>query len=320
MKMETPNIVEALDEAATKRIKSWPHPNNRASEAGHPCVRFLVLSRTSQDQKALHNVSLQRIFDEGNIQEDALLRAIQDAGLRVVEQQRPFEWAKFQLTGRIDAKLSASGSLIPLEVKSCSPNVFPAIKEATSEDMVKSRFPWVRKYPAQILLYMLMDGSPIGIMLFKNKSTGAICQKEFHLTDANLEYAESILKKLEEVNQHIDAGTIPPVARIEDCRGCGFAKTICFPGQDYGPGIDILSDPEIEEKLERWAELEQAAKEYEALDKEVRESLKGRNAVIGSWLIESKACQRKTYNVPDEIKKQFETIMEYFRTTIERLV
>jgi hypothetical protein len=317
--MEIPNIPLLLDAAAAKRIKSWPHPNNRASEAGHPCVRFLVLSRTDQDKKVLHDVGLQRIFDEGNIQEDAVMRSLAEAGLRVVEQQRPFEWPKFKLTGRIDGIIAVNGSYIPLEIKSCSPNVFPAIKETAPEEMIHSRYPWVRKYPAQILLYMLMSGQGAGVMLFKNKTNGETCQKEFHLTAANLEYAEFVLKKLEAVNAHVAAGTIPPLERCDDCKGCGFAKTVCFPGQDYGPGIDLLTDPELEVKLERRAEVKPARDEYEALDKEVKDQLQGRSAVIGNWIIESKVCQRKAYDVPAEVKKPYETITEYFRTTIERL-
>ena len=317
--MEIPNIPQLLDAATAKRIKSWPHPNNRASEAGHPCVRFLVLSRTDQDKKVLHDVGLQRIFDEGNLQEDAVMRALADAGLRVVEQQRPFEWPKFKLTGRIDGVIALNGNYIPLEIKSSSPNVFPDNKETAPEDMVRSRYPWVRKYPAQILLYMLMSGQDAGVMLFKNKTNGETCQKEFHLTTTNLEYAESVLKKLEAVNDHVAAGTLPALERCDDCKGCGFAKTVCFPGQDYGPGIDILSDPELEAKLERRAEVKPFADEYEVLDKEVKESLKGRNAVIGNWIIESKECQRKGVDLPADIKKLYEKITSYWRTTIERL-
>ena len=317
--MDIPDIVSKLDEETARRIKAWPHPRNRASEAGHPCVRFLILSRTQADKKVLHDVGLQRIFDEGNLHEDALLREIQAAGFKLVEQQRPFEWPELELTGRIDAKIAVNGSYIPLEIKSCSPNIFPSIKETAPSDMVKSKYPWVRKYPAQILLYMLMNGSEVGLMVFKNKTTGEKCQKIFELDSANMEYAEGVLKKLEAVNAHIKGGTLPPVERCDDCKGCGFSKTVCFPGQDYGPGIEILSDAELEEKLIRREQLEGQAKEFEALDKELKNQLKGRSAVIGSFLVESKECERRTYEVPADVKKQYETVTPYWRTTIGRL-
>lgn len=317
--MDVPDIVEKLDEQTARRIKAYPHPNNRASEAGHPCVRFLVLSRLESDKKTLHDVGLQRIFDEGNLHEDALVREIQGAGFKLVEQQRAFEWKDIQLSGRIDALISVNGSFVPLEIKSCSPNVFPSIKETTPEDMVNSRYSWVRKYPAQILLYMLMGGHDTGIMIFKNKTTGEKCQKVFRLTDANLAYAEAVIKKLEAVNGYVGRREVPPLERCDECRGCGFSKTICFPGQDYGPGIEILTDAELEEKLIRRAELESASREFEQIDKEVKEQLKGRSAVIGSFLVESKECQRKNYDIPADVKKQFESVSTYWRTTIERI-
>ncbi len=317
--MDIPNIPSILDEQTERRIKSWPHPNNRASEAGHPCVRFLVLARTDNDKKVLHDVGLQRIFDEGNLHEDAMLREMADAGLRIVEQQRTFEWSKFQLAGRVDGLLAVDGDRLPLEIKSSSPNVFRAIVDMTPSDMLTSKYSWIRKYPAQLLLYMLMQGVPTGVMIFKNKTTGEKCQKLFILDGPMLEYAELILKKLEAVNAHIAAGTKPEAKFIDDCKGCGFAKTACFVGRDYGPGIDIMTDPKIEEKLARREELKSSRDEFEELDKEIKEQFKGKTAVVGAWMIESKECQRKNYDIPSDIKKQYETITTYFRTSIERI-
>ena len=310
------DIVEKLDQETAKRIKQYPHPNNRASEAGHPCVRFLVLSRLHPEKKALHDVGLQRIFDEGNLHEKAVLREIEEAGLHIVEQQRPFEWKKFKLSGRIDAKIAVNGAYIPLEIKSCSPNIFPHIKGLKPEELITSKYSWVRNYPAQIQSYMLMDGKEEGIILFKNKTTGEKCQKNFKL---DLEYTESILKKLEIVNTYVDNEDIPGVEMIDECKRCGFAKTMCFPGQDYGPGFDLISDDELESKLIRRQELKSLAKEYEELDKEVKEHLKGKNVIVGEFIIESKEFERKNYKVPAEIKEQYLEISTYFKTSIEKL-
>jgi len=310
------DIVKKLDEQTARRIKQFPHPNNRASEAGHECIRFLVLSRLHADKKALHDVGLQRIFDEGNLHESAVLREIEDAGFKVVEQQRPFEWKKFQLTGRIDAKISMDGILIPLEIKSCSPNVFPSIKMSPPEEMVKSKYPWVRNYPAQIQCYMMIDGREEGIIIFKNKTTGEKCQKNFKL---DLDYMESILKKLEMVNAYVEKNETPPVEQKEVCKGCGFAKTMCFPGVDYGPGFDFLSDEETETKLIRWEETKEVAKEHEELDKELKEHFKGRSVILGDFKIESSKHERRGVDLPPDIKKQYEKVTEYWITKIERL-
>jgi len=310
------NLIEKLDQETAKRIKTYPHPNNRASECAHPCIRFLVLSRLHSDKKALHDVGLQRIFDEGNLHEFAVLRELQDAGFQIIEQQRPFEWKKFRLTGRIDAKISINGTAIPLEIKSCSPNIFQHILNLPPEEMTKSKYSWVRRYPGQIMAYMLMDGKEEGIIIFKNKSTGEKCQKNFKL---DLEYTEEILKKLERVNECIAKNEIPPVEVSEECKRCGFMKTMCYPDQDYGPGFDLISDEEVEVKLIRWDELKEKAKEYEELDKELKEIFKGKSAIVGDFKVESKEFERKNYKVPDEIKKQYVEISTYFRTSIEKL-
>lgn len=318
--MDAPDIVAALDAQTAKRIKQYSHPLNRASEAGHPCVRFLVLSRIATHLKALHDVGLQRIFDEGNIHEAALMRELQDAGFFLHEQQRGYEWRKFELSGRIDAKIGVNGSFLPLELKSCSPNIFRAVKDMAPADMLKSKYSWVRKYPAQILLYMLMEGADTGIMIFKNKTTGEKCQKIFTLDDDMMNYAESILKKLEEVNARVKRGEAPAAARCEDCRDCGFAKTSCFVGQDYGPGFELMMDSaEVEAKLERREALAQAAQEYADIDEEIKEQFRGRSAVVGAWRIESRPFETTAYTIPKEIKAQYAEKKQGFRTTIERM-
>jgi len=317
--MNIPNLIERLDEMTARRIKSWPHPTNRASEAGHPCERFLVLVRLHPEKMALHDVGLQRVFDEGNLHEAAVLRELEDAGFRLVEQQRPFSWEKFQLTGRIDAKIQIDGQLIPLEIKSVSPNVFQAVKKMEPADFLKARQTWLRRYPAQILLYMLMDGKEFGIIIFKNKVTGEKCQKVFQLTDENLEYVESILKKLERVNEYVAKKEVPPVVSCDECRGCGFEKTACFPDRDFGPGFDLVDSPELLEKLERWDELKPLVEEFEALDRELKEKFRGKSAIIGDFKIESIERTRKSFEIPDEVKKQFETTASYIVVKIERL-
>jgi hypothetical protein len=187
-------------------------------------------------------------------------------------------------------------------------------------DMLTSKHSWIRKYPAQLLLYALMNNAEAGKMIFINKGTGETCEKLFILDGPMLEYAESILKKLEAVNAHVGLGTCPDAVFIDDCKGCPFAKTACFVGMDYGPGIDILQDPDLEAKLDRRGELELAAKEFEALDKELKDGFKAKpGAVVGSWMIESKVYETTSYEIPKEIKSQYAVKKQAFRTSIERI-
>lgn len=318
--MITFDIPQRLDEETARNIKSWPQHTNRASTAGHPCVRYLVACRLCPDKKTLHGLELQRIFDEGNLHEEALLSEIKKAGFKIREQQRAYEWKNLQLTGRIDAKVAFDGSEVyfPLEIKSCSPNIFPSIKEMKPEDMIKSKYSWVRKYPAQILLYCMMEGQEEGLIIFKNKTTGEKCQKVFKVND-NLEYLESVLKKLEAVNDLVKKDELPPVVQIDDCKRCEFAKTLCFPDQDYGPGFSIMSDEEVEAKLVRREDLQAAAKEFEEIDKEIKEQFRGKSAIVGDWKIESRTYETTSYDIPKEIKAPYAIKKEAVRVSIERL-
>ena len=112
---------------------------------------------------------------------------------------------------------------------------------------------------------------------------------------------------------------LPPVEQIDDCKRCEFAKTLCFPDQDYGPGFSIMSDEEVEAKLLRREELQAAAKEFEEIDKEIKEQFRGKSAIVGDFKIESKELTRTDYKIPKEIKEQYKEVSTYFRTSIERL-
>lgn len=315
------NIVRAVDEYLAKKIRVSPHPHNRASEAGHPCERFLVLARTKNELRALPDLGLQRIFEEGNLHEASVLQLLQAAGLRILEQQRSFEWKRYELSGHIDAMLVAeSGEKIPLEIKSASPNAFLAVTKLQPMELLKSKYSWQRKYPAQLTLYMLMSNSENGILLFKNKVTGALHQLDFSLNDEALEYGEQILQKLERVNQMIRAGKEPEAVRCPDCKGCPFEKTACFPGVDYGEGYDFLDEPQLLEKLERRKELQDAAEEYTELDKELKETLRGKNTIVGGkWLVETATFVRTTYEVPKDVKEKYKTTTQYQVVKIEEI-
>ncbi len=314
------DIKAAVEEYLKNQIYISPHPLNRASEAGHPCLRFLVLSRTKNELRKMTDLELQKIFSEGNFQEDAVLSILRSSGIKVDQQQRAFEWKKFELSGHVDGFIVDGENRWPLEIKSISPNGFIEVSGFSDfHDLLQSKKPWVRKYPAQLLLYMMMAGKEQGVMVFKDKTKVDIHQINFQFDDMALEYTESILKKLEEVNAHVKAGTCPGAKWIEECPDCPFFGTACLPDVDFGQGLEVMDNAELEEKLKRWEETAEAAAEHEKLDKEIKEAVRGKNVVVGNYLIESKEFSRKNYNIPPEIKKQYEEQTTYFVTKIRKI-
>jgi len=308
-------IVEQVLAAKKAKIKQWPVNANQASQLGHECLRYLVLHRTRWQEKTLHDARLQMIFDMGQTIEDATYRDLREAGITIVEQQRPFAWPKYQITGKIDCKLAINGGVYPCEIKSAAPHPFESINSI--EDMLRHKYPYMRRYPAQLCLYMLMDNKDKGLFLFKQKSTGEL--KEVWM-ELDYTFAESLVQKAEAINAHVAAGTLPEPMEYQDnvCSECPYAH-ICMPDR-IGTEVDVVDDTELLELLSEHETLKPGAKRYDEVDKRITELVTGREKVLaGDFFVEGRWQQRKSYQVPDDVKAQYETITQFWRKNIMRV-
>ncbi len=286
------DIVQAITEVKAKKIKLWPVNSNRASEMGHPCERYLVYLRTRNEDRILHDVGLQFIFDDGNLHEQGVLSDLKEAGFKIIEQQRPFEWKKYQITGMIDAKILDGDKAIPIEIKSFHPYVWEKVNSI--QDMLNGKMIFLRKYPAQLTLYLIMDEKEEGLFILKNKVNGRLKQIPITL---DYGYAESLIQKAERINLHVTAGTLPDQIPWEmgACEDCSF-RIICLPTHEHKGSL--IDDPEIEMKLDRRGELKPMVDEYNELDREIKDRLKEiPEAVIGNWIIKGKWVDKKEYTV-----------------------
>ena len=306
-------IVEKVLEAKERKIKQYPVNSNRASDLGIPCIRYHVLNRTRWQEKALHNVGLQMTFDMGNEIEEIVLKELAEAGVKVIEQQRSFEWREYQITGHIDGKILEDRETIPLEIKSCSPFVFKAIN--TIDDLKNGKYGYLRKYPCQLNLYLLMDGKERGVFIFKDKTSGAM--KEIWM-DVDYDLGEEALKRAEAINKHVADGTLPPPIGEEMwCDGCAFAH-VCLPEQ-IGKEVEVDTG-ELAIMLDRLEELKPAVKEYEEIDEKVKAATEGREKILaGNWFVSGKWFDRKSYEVPANIKAQYEKVTQYWRRKITKI-
>ncbi|MFW6132179.1 MAG: hypothetical protein ACOC5F_06255 [Candidatus Aminicenantaceae bacterium] len=316
------NLKEKLDSYLAKKIKSYARWSNWAGDLGFECDTYQALCRLKPELKPLPDLGLIKVYRTGTQLETPNLQLMQNAGIEIVEQARPYQWREKEISGRIDAKVKISTNgkevIVPLEHKACSSSIFMAIKNHKEKGIPlhKSKYHWVRKYPGQLLVYELMDGSEFGVWFFYNKVSGDFF---FWVLPIDYDYTEELIQRAERCNKNVKKGDIPKPKQKNICKKCDFAKTFCFPGQDYGPGFDFLSDEEKEAKLIRWYETEEPYKEHKQLDKELKEDFKGKDTVIGDFMITSKEYERKSYNVPSEIKEQYLEITKYFRTKIEKL-
>jgi len=295
-------IVEKVLEAKEQKIKQWPVKANRASELGHECLRYLVLLRTRWQEKTLHDARLQMVFDMGRMVEDLVQQDLRDAGFTLIEQQRPFSWDKYQITGAIDFKLAIDGKVYPTEVKSAAPHPFASINSV--QDMLHHKYHYMRKYPAQLTLYLLMDNKDEGVFLFKNKTTGEF--KEIWM-DLDYAFAETLVQKAEAINKHVAEGTLPdPMDYDEDiCGSCGFVH-VCLPDR-IGKEVEVSDDGALLDLVTRYMELKPGAKEYDDVNARINKLVEGREKILVSgYFIEGKWITRKVYHVPDEVKAKYE--------------
>lgn len=321
--VELPDLVTDLNAVTESHRKVSPRRMNWASEAGwvDDCLRRLVLVRTEHAALEPPPFQLQSIFDQGHLQHSLLKHELWDAGWELVESERAETWDKFELTGRIDGKVVRQGQSrprFPIELKSSSPQIFASLTRCkTVEDLLDQRLIWIRHYPAQLMLYLLLMNQDAGILLVKDKSSGLKHQINAYLSYS---YAEHILKSLEEVNQRVAAREPPPAVRVEACGRCEFQNSVCFTGKDYGPGFEILQDPELEAKLNRWWILKKPAKEWMNTDEELKDLFRRRNAQAGDYLITSKIGKTTVHKIPAEVKAPYASEEERVQVTITRLV
>ena len=290
------DLVAMLDESKRRKICVYPVNANRASMLGERCLRKLVYWRTAWDKAIPHSLDLQYIFDEGSHQEEVLLRDLQEAGVRIIEQQRFFEWREYEITGHIDAKVLVEGEAYPLEIKSMSPNVWNQMENLSS----LKKFPWTKKYLSQMVIYLLMSNSEVGIFLFKNKSTGRVKQFVVEL-ERFWDLGDELLEKAKRVNECVRKNVLPEAEIDEDdCPNCPF-RHLCTP-EFKREAMSFEEDPELSKKLERWMELKPLVKEYEALDRELKKTLEGKDRmVVGDFLITGKWVERKMPPQPERV-------------------
>lgn len=285
-------IIEKIYEKKARKIKKMPCRSNRASELGHECLRYLVYTRTHWEEKLLHDIKLQLIFDEGNLQEEVVLQDLKDAGFKVYGQQSGFEIKDLEITGHMDCVIEIDYVLYPCEVKSMSPHIFEKVSKL--EDFFNPRYPWLHKYPGQLMLYMLAKDIDRGVFLLKNKSTGEL--KEIWV-DLDWDMADELFEKARQVNEHISRGSLPDRLEVLDpCQRCHF-RHICLPEKDFGPGVIIEDHPAIEMMLERLGELQGAKEEYDDIERKLKNLLEGKEAIIGRWFISGNWIERGSYKV-----------------------
>lgn len=276
-------IEAAYQQRLTTKRRVSQSASNRASNIGHPCVRYLVLSRTRGNEFRLPDPGLQSVFDMGNHVERATVAELGEIGFEWIWAQRPFVDAKHQLSGHIDGAVSTKeGRIVPAEIKSMQGSHFDRIRSGIAglHDLLNAKQFWIRKYPVQVAMYLHLTQEPLGVIILRDKWFWRLKAIPIPLSEVHDLVAEALIT-CDMVNGYIANDVVP--ARIEYDRDiCGRcdARDICLPGMT-GEGAALLEDEELREKLSELSSLAGYAKRHETLKEEVSDELKLRLASLG---------------------------------------
>lgn len=303
-----PNVQKALYGLHARNIRKAPQPNNRASNIGSECKRQLVYNRIAWEEREDTPIERQLIFDEGNLHERQIMIELLQLGFEVTEQQASGFDEGSGLSWHLDAILEWEGKKYPFEIKSCAQYIYDALVKYDEREFKKamdelgSFYPWLKKYPAQVLTYCNGKGLDYGIILFKNKQNGRL--KQF-VIDANdhREYYKEITEKSKAVNVVVNqfkekglkfdskgAEDLLPeqINNTDECKFCDF-RMICLPDTNFGQPLSLLSDKEAESKIDKWYKYGLIAKEHAAINKELSVWTKGKeNSILGRYHISGK--------------------------------
>lgn len=305
-----------IDESKKKKINVYPVHVNRASQIGHPCMRYLVFDRTRWQDKQKHSIGLQYIFDEGNEQEKLVVKTLMDAGFDIMEQQRSFSEKKENISGHIDLVLSHPEIMpdpVPGEIKSMSPFNFASVNSYS--DIINHKHYYMRNYAAQMQMYLYLTEHENGLFIFKNKTSGKL---KFIFAPIDYDYIDSLFKKAEKINAYAKEESpkyseIDATDDISICEGCGYSH-VCFKDKDFGQGTQIYDDDEIKEKIEQMKSLEESYRNYSELKKQIGDCFNAQvkeqqgtkfEFMIGDYVVGVSKYKQKRAVVPEDIKLKY---------------
>ncbi|MCJ7829296.1 MAG: hypothetical protein MUP81_06120 [Dehalococcoidia bacterium] len=315
MEVETKDIIEEIRQAKAKKQKVYPQYVVRASEVGHPCERYLVYCITHWAERNHSSPDMEFIFEGGRAVEELAVQDFLDAGYKVYrpEPDKAIQESRPRLSGHLDIRVDFGDSTVFTgEIKGL--NLYDWEKLNTIEDFFRSKKVWIRKYPAQLMTYLYIKAEPRGF--FYLKSIPRFFPKIIWV-DLDYGYMEQILQKTERVEAHVAGHTLPAPMPYDDaiCDKCAFAH-ICLPDR-IGKEVEVTDNTELLELVTRYETLKPGAKEYDDVNERINKLVEGREKIlVGDYFIEGKWQARMGYDIPLEIKAQYQKPGQFWRKNI----
>ncbi len=288
------DVAKGIHAVLQREKKRYPQHVNRISQMGRPCLRYLYYCRTAWDKTKETDDGLQGVFETGNLLEQPIESIAAKVGMasdppwRIVGTHTTTNdklLKEYEISGTIDGfiQIKIDEQWVTkgvVDLKTMSTNIYPRINSL--EDL--KRYPWTKRYKAQLMLYAFAHDLEECFILAVNKNN--LYEMKFIHFVVDVEYIQEMLDKALEVNMAV-ADEEPPEG-INDgnlCPKCDFFAHCC-PDISTGGNLKIIDNDELESVLDRMAELEEATAEYKELAKARDDMLtKGQDVACGAWLV-----------------------------------
>lgn len=300
-------------------------PNVYASQFT-PCARAMVLGMTPDHELPLWEPDRLASFRRGKDRERDIRTDLEHIGrvsyppFEVERQQERFEIkdrkSRTVITGKIDGRLKFAGDRSrPFEIKAWSPMLIQNVKRFS--DLFENK--WTRKGAYQILMYLWGAGEDLGFMLLDRSGIPLVLPVELY-ADGNESRVDEFIDTAQAAFDSRQAGELPNhIADSAVCKACDYCGSHCQPPLLSGQGATILDDGELAAALDRRGALAETNKEFEQLDSQIKERLRGVElGIAGGWLIEGKWGKQTRMIFPDDsTKKQYEVTDPKGRFTLK---
>lgn len=315
--------VEAINNALCEYIESEnrrkksqpkPHPYLYASSR-RKCLRRSVYECTHPELMPEFSTDVKARFLRGEQREADLRNELTKAGQlsdprfdfvgiqeRVEIHDRK---GRLIISGMIDGKMAwQTHDIWPAEIKAWHTNIVDRLE--TFEDLCNISWTWSGAH--QLLSYLYATNSAYGVLILDRSGLPKLIPVSL---EANLERMESFLKDAEIVVDHIENKSLPDyIMDTEECAKCPYYGNTCNPPFMSGAGAQVITDPEVEQMLERRNELEEAATEYDHIDKAIKKKFYKaiEMAIAGKFLLEGKYEKYTSYEYPKDIKDKYRKV------------
>lgn len=287
-----------------RRTRPWQPSMTPATSLGYECERRSVYQQTQPHKADPVNDELASIFEEGDLHQKDVRAELLDLGYEVVEAEVNFKDIKLQISGTIDGKIAVDDPSahhgqrrITCEIKSTSKK-----PPTTEREIRESETALLRRYYAQMQIYLYLVSESEGLFIFKEKNTGLWTVVPVTL---DYDYAEKLLQRAERIRDAVaavrDIGDYHLPERIPDrseCPGCPFRDTVCHPGQAEVDPMLLVDDHNLLAQLFERESAKPHRDSFEKVDKAIKQRFKltkGERFIVGDrFLVTKKVTSTQT--------------------------